>query len=88
MSSTSSAWRPGVEQGSDAYFGWAAVAVLLGLLVVILGFFALMMWADSNNAKDSAARSAAQAKKAATGGPMQAWPEWRGWPGWACPRAI
>ncbi len=70
MSSTSSASRrPGVERGSDSYFGWAAVAVLLGLLVVILGFFALMMWVDSNNAKDSAARSAAQAKQAANGGP-------------------
>jgi nitrite reductase (NO-forming) len=70
MSSTSSAPRhSGVERGSDSYFGWAAVAVLLGLLVVILGFFALMMWVDSNNAKDSAARSAAQAKQAATGAP-------------------
>jgi nitrite reductase (NO-forming) len=69
MSSASSASRR-YERGSDSYFGWAAVAVLLGLLVVILGFFALMMWVDSNNAKDSAARSAAQAKKAATGSSM------------------
>ncbi|HST16607.1 MAG TPA: multicopper oxidase domain-containing protein [Gaiellaceae bacterium] len=67
MSSTSSASRQ-YQRGSDSYFGWAAIAVLLGLLVVILGFFALMMWVDSNNAKDSAAQSAAQAKKAATGG--------------------
>ena len=85
MSSTSSApRRPGVERGSDSYFGWAAVAVLLGLLVVILGFFALMMWVDSNNAKDSAARSAAQAKQAATAAPRG----WRGWPAWPRPRAI
>ena len=32
---------------------------MLGLLVAILGFFALMMWVDAHNAKDAANRAAA-----------------------------
>jgi nitrite reductase (NO-forming) len=38
---------------------WAVVSLLLGLLVAILGFFALMMWIDAHNAKDAANRTAA-----------------------------
>jgi nitrite reductase (NO-forming) len=38
---------------------WGVVSLLLGLLVAILGFFALMMWADAHNAKDAANRAAA-----------------------------
>src|SRR5580765_3883855 len=35
----------------------AVTSLLLGLLVAVLGFFALMMWLDSHSARD-AARSA------------------------------
>ena len=42
---------------SDAL--WGVVSLLLGLLVAILGFFALMMWVDAHNAKDAANRAAA-----------------------------
>ena len=42
---------------SDAL--WGVVSLLLGLLVAILGFFALMMWIDAHNAKDAANRAAA-----------------------------
>jgi nitrite reductase (NO-forming) len=42
---------------SDALLG--VVSLLLGLLVAILGFFALMMWIDAHNAKDAANRAAA-----------------------------
>lgn len=38
---------------------WGVVSLLLGLLVAILGFFALMMWSDAHNAKDAANRAAA-----------------------------
>ena len=38
---------------------WGVVSLLLGLLVAILGFFALMMWIDAHNAKDAANRAAA-----------------------------
>jgi nitrite reductase (NO-forming) len=38
---------------------WGVVSLLLGLLVAILGFFALMMWIDAHDAKDAADRAAA-----------------------------
>jgi len=38
----------------------AVVAMLLGLLVAVLGIFALLMWIDSRNAKDAANRAADQ----------------------------
>jgi nitrite reductase (NO-forming) len=37
---------------------WAAVSLLLGLLVAVLGFVAVMMWIDAHNAKDAANRAA------------------------------
>ena len=45
------------SEPSDAL--WGVVSLLLGLLVAILGFFALMMWIDAHNAKDAANRAAA-----------------------------
>ena len=36
-----------------------AAAVLLGILVAVLGFFALMMWVDARHARDDADRAAA-----------------------------
>ena len=38
---------------------------MLGILVAILGFFALLMWVDAHNAKNAANRAAAKASKAA-----------------------
>ena len=46
------------EPGSSALP--AVVAMLLGLLVAVLGIFALLMWIDSRNAKDAANRAADQ----------------------------
>jgi nitrite reductase (NO-forming) len=46
---------------SNASAMWAVVSLLLGILVAILGFFALMMWADAHDAKDAANRAAARA---------------------------
>src|SRR3954465_13476241 len=43
----------------------AVVAVLLGILVAVLGFFALLMWVDSHKARDDAHRAAGQATSAA-----------------------
>src|SRR5207247_315950 len=37
---------------------WAAASLLLGLLVAVLGFVAVMMWIDAHNAKDAANRAA------------------------------
>jgi len=45
---------------SDAHALAAVVAVMLGILVVVLGFFAGAMWIDAHNAKDSANRAAAK----------------------------
>jgi hypothetical protein len=36
------------------------VSLMLGLLVALLGFFAMMMWVDAHNAKDAANRAAAK----------------------------
>ena len=41
-----------VEPDSSAFFKVAAM--LLGILVAVVGFFALMMWADARDARDSA----------------------------------
>jgi len=49
---------------SDAHALWAIVSVMLGLLVAILGFFAVMMWFDAHDAKDAANRAAARASSA------------------------
>src|SRR3954451_10998059 len=43
----------------------AVVAVLLGILVAVLGFFALLMWVDSHKARDDAHRAAGRATSAA-----------------------
>ena len=43
--------------GSGALFGMAAL--LLGVLVAVLGVFALMMWSDAHDAKQAAKRAAA-----------------------------
>jgi len=45
---------------SDSHALWAVVSLMLGILVAILGFFALMMWGDAHNAKDAANRAAAK----------------------------
>jgi nitrite reductase (NO-forming) len=44
-----------------------AAAVLLGILVAVLGFFALMMWVDARHARDDADRAAASATGAMPG---------------------
>jgi nitrite reductase (NO-forming) len=46
----------GKEPGSNALA--AIVAMLLGILVAVLGFFALLMWVDARNARDDANRAA------------------------------
>ena len=48
------------HKDSDSSALWAVVSLLLGILVAVLGFFALMMWADANGAKDAANRAAAK----------------------------
>jgi nitrite reductase (NO-forming) len=45
---------------SDSNALWAVVSLMLGLLVALLGFFAMMMWVDAHNAKDAANRAAAK----------------------------
>jgi len=50
---------PGKAEIEPSNALWGVVSLLLGLLVAILGFFALMMWIDAHNAKDAANRAAA-----------------------------
>ncbi len=54
---------PAPESGSGAF--WAVAALLLGLTLAVVGFFALMMWADARDARDDAAQPEA-AEPAAT----------------------
>jgi nitrite reductase (NO-forming) len=50
MASYPASSRPPVETDSGAFYKFAAL--LLGLTVAIVGFFALMMWADARDARD------------------------------------
>ena len=54
--------RP-AETDSGAFFKIAAM--LLGLLVAVVGIFALMMWADAREARDAANTAAVDAKTGA-----------------------
>src|SRR5215207_9551702 len=62
---------PGKAEIEPSNALWGVVSLLLGLLVAILGFFALMMWIDAHNAKDAANRAAASVcgSEGAGGGP-------------------
>ena len=51
------------ESDSGAFF--KAAAVLLGIAVGIVGFFALMLWSDARNARDDAQAASAAAQPAA-----------------------
>ena len=53
---------PPLETDSGAFFKVAAL--LLGLTVAILGFFALMLWADARDARDQAGAAAPRPKAA------------------------
>jgi nitrite reductase (NO-forming) len=44
----------------DPGAGFKVAAMLLGLAVALIGFFALLMWADARNARDDASAVAAQ----------------------------
>src|SRR5215216_3240311 len=50
-------------QRKDSGALFAVVALLLGILVAVFGFFALMMWADAHNAKDAARSAEAKISK-------------------------
>src|SRR5215216_644712 len=50
-------------QRKDSGALFAVVALLLGILVAVFGFFALMMWADAHNAKDAARSAEANVSK-------------------------
>jgi nitrite reductase (NO-forming) len=56
--------NPIVYSDSDSHALWAVSALMLGILVAVLGFFALMMWVDAHNARDDADRAAAKAAQA------------------------
>ena len=59
--------RPASGQGSDSIF--AAVAVLLGILVAVLGFFAFLMWSDAHDARKGATTTVAAADMPAGAAP-------------------
>jgi nitrite reductase (NO-forming) len=66
--------RSSAERRSDSVALWAVVSLLLGILVAILGFFAVMMWADAHNAKDAANRAAAKVSGGAATADMPGMP--------------
>jgi nitrite reductase (NO-forming) len=54
---------PASETSSGAF--WMVAAMLLGFAVAVVAFFALMMWADARDSRDSAAAQPAAAESAA-----------------------
>jgi len=55
---------------SDSFALVAVVSVMLGILVGVLGIFAIAMWFDARDAKDAAERAAAKATPAADASTM------------------
>src|SRR5215218_3415242 len=53
---------PAFESDSGAFFKVAAI--LLGLAVAVIGFFALMMWSDARESRDSGGGAQAAAEPA------------------------
>ena len=45
---------------TDSGAGFKVIAMLLGLAVAVIGFFALLMWADARNARDEGGTAAPQ----------------------------
>ena len=64
MASYSASSRPPVETDSGVVA--KVVALLLGILVAVLGFFALLMWADARESRDAAAPASETAVDHAT----------------------
>ena len=58
-----SSYRPPVESDSGAFFKVAAI--LLGIAVAVVGFFALMMWADARDSRASGGDGPSSAAPAA-----------------------
>src|SRR4051794_28747671 len=52
---------------SGSYAIWVVVSLLLGLLVAILGFFALMMWLDARDARDATGTSTSTSSQSMAG---------------------
>ena len=60
MASYRATHSPRVAETSSGAF-WMVAALLLGLGVAVVGFFALMMWADARDSRDAVAAPAAAA---------------------------
>ena len=56
---------PASETSSGAF--WMVATMLLGLAVAVVGFFALLMWADARESRDAAAQPAEAAAPATAG---------------------
>jgi nitrite reductase (NO-forming) len=66
MSYHATAHRPRTSETTSGAF-WMVATLLLGLTAVVVGFFALMMWADARESRDAAAQPAAASDQAAAG---------------------
>lgn len=60
--------RPPASETSSGAF-WMVATMLLGLTVAVVGFFALLMWADARESRDDAAQPAAAEPAAAAAMP-------------------
>jgi nitrite reductase (NO-forming) len=64
MSYHATAQRPRTSETSSGAF-WMVATVLLGLTAAVVGFFALMMWADARDSREAAAQPAPASTTAA-----------------------
>jgi nitrite reductase (NO-forming) len=62
--STHAARSPLPERESHASAALAVTSIMLGILVAVVGFFALFAWLDAHHARDAADRAAARAASA------------------------
>jgi nitrite reductase (NO-forming) len=64
--------RPAPVSDTPSGAFWIIATAMLGVLVAVIGFFALMMWADARNSRDTASASSASTAAAKSGGTSMA----------------
>src|SRR5262249_33797825 len=59
-----------IGHGGSSGMGWAAIALLLGIALSVVGVLAIFMWSDARSARDDAKRAAARVSRSDSTAPL------------------